>query len=214
MDRKAKWRALAAELGFEFKEGLRAFFESEVGRRELEERAQRGEIPSADLSFLDNPLFAKLADLIFEGAVVGRHRGIEFTLFPASRGRASGSGATSYSTVSMFFERRYELELVIYNETFVSKLGKILFFQQDIQLGDERLDRLVMIKGKDELAVKRLLDAERVREQLTRMFEESAGYTIRDFGIRHQEAAEVLTRDRAVHLMDQMVALADALPPP
>ena len=211
---KEEWAALADELGFEFKPGVRAFLESAAGRRELEERAKRGEIAGADLSFLENPLIRKMIELVFDGAVVGTHRDYEFTLFPASQARTSGTGSTRYSNVTTFFKESYALELSIYNETFLSKVGKILFFQQDIQVGDPELDQLVMIKGQDELAVKRLLDSRRVRDQLITMFSESSGFTIRDFGIKHQEAAKVISRDHALHLMDQMVDLAEALPPP
>jgi hypothetical protein len=203
MGRRERWAALAAELDFEFKVGVRAFLQSAAGRRELEERAKRGEIPSADLTFLENPLIMKMIELIFDGAIVGTHREHEFTLFPASQARTSRSGSTRYSTVTTFFKESYALEV-----------GKILFFLQDIQLGEAQLDKLVMIKGNDELAVKRLLDSRRVRDQLISMYTESSGFTIRDFGIKHQEVAEVISRDRALHLMDQMVDLAEALPPP
>ena len=111
----------------------------------------------------------------------------------------------------MFFKEGYDLGLNVYNESFLSKVGK-LFGQQDIQLGDKELDKLVVIKGRDELAVKQLLDSQRVRQQLLRMYAESKRFVVRDYGIRHEESASNLSSARIHQLVEMMADLADALP--
>jgi len=211
MGSREQWAALAQELGFEHKPGLKGFLASETGKRELEERAKRGEIPSADISILDNPLIASLLEAVFNGALVGKHRSYDVTVFGASEGRETSPGANRSFAVTLSFKEGYDLGLNVYNESFLSRVGK-LFGQQDIQLGDKELDDTVMIKGRDVLAVKQLLDSQRVRQQLLKMYAESKCFVIRDYGIRHEESASNLSSARIRQLVEMMADLADALP--
>jgi hypothetical protein len=213
-DRRASWAALAGELGFDFKPGVRQFLESPAGQRELEERVARHEIPSPDLSILENPLVMLVLDRMFVGGAVGTYQGFDVALYPSSSSSASSNTQTHYSNVVLFFREPYALQLKLYNQTFMSSIGKFLFAQQDVQLGEPALDDLLMVKGRDEMAVRRLLDSRQVRDQLLAMFAESRGYTINDRGVQHREAAAVITRERAVSILDGMAVLASALPPP
>lgn len=214
MSRRELWQHLAVDLGFEFKPGLDGFLQSSSGRIEMQERIARGEFPPNGLELLKTPMLRAVIEKLFEGVIVGTHRGHPIDLFPSSSRTSSSSSTTLLSNVVMPFQPRYALGLRLYNETFLSRLGKVLFFQQDVQLGHEELDRLVMIKANDERAVRALLDSRAVRDTLVQMFKASSGWEIADDAIKYKEVVDVLSRDHAIALMDRMADLAEALPPP
>lgn len=212
MSRREQWEQLSQELGFEFKRGARSFLESPAGRREMEARFADGEIPAANIEILDHPIVRSLIELVFEGAATGEYRGFEFSLYPTSQRPSEGS-TTPYANVTLLFGKVYDLDLSIYHETFFSRVGKVLLGTQDVQLGNPELDKLIMIKGKNELLVKDLLEAPAVQQALLEMYRMSTQFEIRDYGIFHKEVASVITRDRAIALMDKMVDVAEALQP-
>jgi hypothetical protein len=214
MSRREQWEQLSQELGFEFKRGIRGFLESAAGRRELDERIASGEFPKGGLALLDNPIVRTMLELLFDGVGAGTHRGYEFNVFSSTHQTTSSGSSTLYANVTMFFPKSYDLELVIYNETFLSRVGKALFFQQDVQLGNPELDKLIMIKGRQDLVVRDLLESPDVQRELLTMYRMSTGFEVRDYGIKHKEAEGIITRERAVSLMDRMVDVAESLPPP
>lgn len=212
MSRRDQWEQLSHELGFEFKRGARSFLESPAGRREMEARCADGEFPAANIEILDHPIVRSLIELVFEGAATGEYRGFEFSLYPTSQRPSEGS-TTLYANVTLLFRESYDLELSIYHETFFSRVGKALLGTQDVQLGNPELDKLIMIKGNNELLVNDLLEAPSVQQALLEMYRMSTRFEIRDHGILHKEVANVITRDRAIALMDRMADVAQALPP-
>lgn len=218
MSRREAWAELAAGLEFELKPGVEGFLDSPAARREIEAQVASGGMPAQGLELLQSPLVRGLLDRLFDGVVVGRHRGFELNLFPSSERASSSRGSsTPYANVALFFPQSYALGLHVYEETFLSRVGKAIFFQQDVTLGNPQLDRLVMVKAKDgpaAQAVRALLGSEAVQQRLIEMFSSSSGWELRDHGVKHKEVAEAISVERARELMDMAVELATCLPPP
>jgi hypothetical protein len=95
--------------------------------------------------------------------VKGKYRGHELTLDTFRRG--SGRNSTTYTRIILFVNNQSNLYLTLYEESVFSKIGK-LFGAQDIQVGDEEIDRRFMIKGQPEDSVTRLLTPISLRQKL------------------------------------------------
>lgn len=95
--------------------------------------------------------------------VTGVYRGHQLTLDTFTRG--SGKSSTTYTRIVLFVNNQSNLYLALYEESIFSKIGKF-FGAQDIQVGDEEIDRRFIIKGRPEDSVVRLLNSIGLRQKL------------------------------------------------
>ena len=79
--------------------------------------------------------------------VTGAYRGHPLTLDTFTRG--SGKNRTTYTRIVLFVNNAANVYLALYQESVFSKIGKF-FGMQDIQIGDEEIDRRFIIKSKPE----------------------------------------------------------------
>jgi hypothetical protein len=105
------------------------------------------------------------------------------------------------------FDPPLELGLRVYREGFLSRMGKLLGFQ-DVQLGHPELDRLVMVKATDESAVRRLLGTPTAQTALLTLFEGWPKAVVNDVAVR---AAGGEDREDVLALLMALRRVADAL---
>lgn len=95
--------------------------------------------------------------------VTGTYRGRNLVLSTFQRG--SGKHSRTYTRIALTVNNWADIRMELYNEHVFSGIVKRLGMQ-DIQIGDEEIDRRFMIKGQPEEAVMNLLDSGTVRQKL------------------------------------------------
>lgn len=95
--------------------------------------------------------------------VTGAYRGHTLTLDTFTRG--SGKSRTTYTRIVLFVNNAANIYLTLYQESVFSKIGKF-FGMQDIQVGDEEVDRRFIIKGRPENFAASLFTSISLRERL------------------------------------------------
>lgn len=95
--------------------------------------------------------------------VTGTYHGHSLTLDTFTRG--SGKSRTTYTRIVLFVNNQATAYLALYEEGVFSKIGKF-FGMQDIQIGDEELDRRFIIKSRPENFAASLLLAGGLRQKL------------------------------------------------
>ena len=79
---------------------------------------------------------------------------------------STGNGAITYTRMRAMFINKEEFSFKIYKESFFSKIGKF-FGMADIEIGDEIVDKKLIIKSDNESMIKDLLLREDIRQKLT-----------------------------------------------
>jgi hypothetical protein len=95
--------------------------------------------------------------------VSGTYRGHALTLDTFTRG--SGKSRTTYTRIVLFVNNAANIYLALYQEGVFSKIGKF-FGMQDIQIGDEEIDRRFIIKSKPESFAAGLFTSISLRQQV------------------------------------------------
>jgi hypothetical protein len=97
--------------------------------------------------------------------MTGTYRGRSLTLDTFTRGGGADSAPTSYTRIVIFVNNQSHFYLALYEESVFSKIGK-LFGAQDIQIGDEEIDRRFMIKGQPESVIVSLIATSGLHQKL------------------------------------------------
>ncbi len=209
MNARKEWQALAGELDLSFNAGARGMLESKLGARLA---AQQGQDPAKLEAVLDSSLLMMVFDQMLIGVISGQHDDEEFYIYRSST-NSSGNTATYAVHVQLFFPDDVGLGLSIYHERFWSRVGKF-FGAQDIVLGHDELDPLVMIKAENDGQAKLMLSGAEVQGVLLDLFQHSDGFEVDDNGIEHRTPGErILDAERVVDLMGRMAAAAKVLHP-
>ena len=95
--------------------------------------------------------------------VTGAYRSHSLTLDTFTRG--SGKHRHTYTRIVLFVNNQANVYLALYQEGVFSKIGKF-FGMQDIQVGDEEVDRKFIIKSKPENYAASLFTSISLRDQL------------------------------------------------
>jgi len=95
--------------------------------------------------------------------VSGDYRGFDYLLHTFSRG--SGKSRTTYTGITMNFPKYVDCHLHVYQEGFLSKIGKALG-GQDIQIGDREFDQAFMIKSQTPGKINGILTPDLMRNML------------------------------------------------
>lgn len=210
---KDQYQALAEQLGLKYKPGIDAILSSEAMKRQIVYSSgnamslQQLQSVQKATEIFQNPLIKKLLEKLFPGFVTGNYRDHEVFIYPRSEGKRS---AYSMHFV-LAFKTPLKLGLSIYTESFFSRVAKSLFKAQDIQTGNAELDKLVMIKGKDQAEVQVLLSDHFRQKQLTGFFRKFPSSVLDDFGIQHTESSAIVSASRATEMLDALLSVGEGL---
>ena len=125
-------------------------------RRQTRQQAWSELAVRTSLTFEPGALFSPMR-------VTGTYRGRPLALDTYTR--SSGKSSTTYTRIRMSVNNPSALSLAIYDENVLSKLGKVLGMQ-DIQVGDDELDRRFTFKGRPEPVLASLLTSAGLRQKL------------------------------------------------
>lgn len=142
----------------------------------------------------------------FEWELLGKYNDHEVNLHLITRG--SGKSSKVYTIVEVFFEEAFDYEMQIYKEQFYHFIGKKLFGVQDIQVGDEKLDKELLIKGKNEHAIKDLITDRNIKEKILELFALYPEITIEDSRIIYDAMGVKSNPNMIKDLLEKMTELA------
>ncbi len=106
----------------------------------------------------------------------------------------AGNAPITYTRIRSVFKNPTQLKFKLYKEGFFSQIGKLLGMQ-DILVNDEELDNLYIIKGNDEMVIRKLLLDYRLKQLL-----------LSDKPV----ALEINNKDRSLVAKDESVVLFQA----
>ena len=210
MEPKEKWRQLARELGFEFKEGLSALTESPAllsmagPQLKVKNYLQARE-------FLETPLVKTLLSRVFMGVASGTFQGYEFALLRGSKG-SSGRSRHYTVNISLFFPRSLQADLKITGRGLGDALARL--FKPDSYLSfphNPGLNKLVAVKARNRQKTEAILADLDFQDKLAALYRYSHNFTANDHGIRYHEPGQIIAHDRARQIMDLMSAAAAAV---
>jgi hypothetical protein len=95
--------------------------------------------------------------------VTGTYRGHALTLDTFTRG--SGKSRTTYTRLIVFVNNQANVYLALYQESVFSKMGKF-FGMEDVQTGDEEVDRRFIVKSRPESFARSVFTSIGLREKL------------------------------------------------
>jgi len=138
--------------------GLLAFvFGIVYFRRQAQQKAWSDLATQTGLTFEPGGFFGPVP------RVTGAHRGHTLTLDTFTRG--SGKHRHTYTRIVLFVNNAVGIYLALYQESVFSKIGKF-FGMEDLQIGDEEVDRRFIIKSKPESFAASLFTSISLRQQL------------------------------------------------
>lgn len=112
--------------------------------------------------------------------------------------------STTYTRVRVWHKGSLSGDISVYREGLLSKVGKVLGVQ-DIQLGNPTFDQEFVVKGKNVLEVKSLLDVEAQH----RLLELKIPLTIRPDVVYFDQTGYVNDKERLLGVINLMVWLAE-----
>ena len=211
MTRKDEWLQLSAELGFEFKDGVNPFLDSPTLRRFAAEEMNQKDLRQAE-NLLRNPMVQTILAKIFMGTASGRYRDYEYALFHSSSkgGSESHSSYTEYVNIALFFPKDLRCDLTIEKAGRLVGLKRLFFAGKYMKIpNNEGLNHLVTVKATDKNQAKVILGERAIQEQLARLYGYSNGFKVTDHGIRFKEVGGIISKARAVEIMNIMADAAD-----
>jgi hypothetical protein len=144
---------------------------------------------------------------IFSRTVVtGNYRGRPLTLDTFTR--HSGKNSTTYTRIQLGVNNPSALSLAIYDENVLSKVGKALGVQ-DIQTGDDELDRRFIIKGQPEPVIASLFTSISLRQKLLEAH--SVHVEVKGQQVYWQQRGAESNADYLQSLFDLLSDLAEAV---
>jgi hypothetical protein len=138
--------------------------------------------------------------------VTGTYRGHALTLDTFTR--RSGKSSTTYTRIRLAVNNPSALSLAIYDENVLNKLGKALGMQ-DIQTGDDELDRRFTFKGQPEPVIASLLTSIGLRQKLLEA--RSLHVEVKGQELRFEQRGAESNADKVQFLFDLLGDLAEAI---
>jgi hypothetical protein len=216
---KEYWQELAHELGFEWKEGIRAFTDSPNLLSMVGEEMQLWRNVEQKARVLDNPILAKLAAVMLPGVVEGIWRRFSVFLFPFTR--SSRTSVSRYRTqtgyeylyIVLLFKEPYEWDFRIEGGSgCLGGLFKRLLPGAFVRLPDNpALDALISATSGNREDLARLISREAVQAGLLALFEYTRAVRINHYGIRFVSMQRTMEVNEARALLDLMADLSTAM---
>ena len=200
------WRALADELGLEFKEGLRGFLESPTA---LSMFGRDAPPPSV----LDNPMVQALLEKVFLGAATGTYKDYEVHLFRGSKSSSSSNKANYYIGAVLLFARRLGVEFEMRPLTFSWRLGRLFSPGRYVQSGYRSFDGVMGVKSSSPMQTRRLLASKETRDAVLSFAANTHEPVVSEKGVRCKAKGSTISSEEARTLLDQLVEVARALCP-
>jgi hypothetical protein len=139
----------------------------------------------------------------------GRMNGVETKIY--TKKISSGKHSHEYTCIDALIPWNSSSSLLITRETSLSRLGKAIFDMQDIQTGNEDLDRRVVMKGAPEHFVKRILLDSSLQAELLSLFELEGTIFVDQHGVHFQTPQAIVDEQRYRQLLDRLTRTASAL---
>jgi len=168
-------------------------------RRQARQQAWGELAARTGLTFESGGLFSPMR-------VTGTYRGHSLTLDTFTR--STGKNSTTYTRIQMGANNPSALSLAIYDENVLSKVGKALGMQ-DIQTGDDELDRRFTIKGQPEPMIASLFTSIGLRQKLLQA--RSVHVEVRGQQVYWQQRGAESNADHLQFLFDLLGDLAEAV---
>jgi len=168
-------------------------------RRQARQQAWGELAARTGLTFESGGLFSPMR-------VTGTYRGHPLTLDTFTR--STGKNSTTYTRIQMGANNPSALSLAIYDENVLSKVGKALGMQ-DIQTGDDELDRRFTIKGQPEPMIASLFTSIGLRQKLLQA--RSVHVEVRGQQVYWQQRGAESNADHLQFLFDLLGDLAEAV---
>jgi hypothetical protein len=215
---KENLRDLAGALGFEYREGLQAFFDlppllSMVGKeiqlfKNFEKRSD----------FLQNFPLGKLAHRLAPGAVVGVHTGYNAAIFPMPRTRHTKvtdyrSQMGSHAFVVLLFKEPLSLHLLIQSaDTKTQRLLSRMVEKFTMPVPDNpELNALLAASAGNRKRLAEMLADPQVQDNLLELFRFAGPLRVTEEGIRLMRFGDISDAGFVQALLDRMAHAARAI---
>jgi hypothetical protein len=169
-----------------------AYYRLQARRRAWADLASR-----TGLAFEPGSLFAP-------PRVTGTYRQHQLTLDTFTRG--SGKNQTIYTRIVIFADNRANVHLALYEEGFFSKVGKF-FGREDVQTGDEEVDRRFIIKCEPEIFASRLFTSINLRAKLLEI--QPINIEVDGHELHYERRGVEMEGDKLLYLFDMLIDLAE-----
>ncbi len=209
MDIRGQWMELAEQLGFTFQEGIAPFLQMPQLQRIMAHDMKIGDVGKVE-QFVANPLVRSMIEKIVIGAATGQHGGFDFALFRSSTTSqlSDNHRPIYYANVVLFFRKPCDIGIDIAAAGLLTKLGKKMVPSRYVRIPHAEIDATVRVRARDRQQAAALLSTEQVQSGLAMLYEHSRDYSINDHGIRYQEVAQIISRERASAAMEVMAGFA------
>ncbi len=209
MDMKEQWNRLAIELGFELKQEIRPLVELPSLHKMAARAVKKGDIQRAE-KFLTHPMMVALLSKTFTGSATGKYRGFEFAIFPSTVSSGSSAKSTYFVNVVLLFMREYPFGLEIFSNSLFSQIGKAIMPGSYVKIPDNGIfNKVITVKAKNKGSVLTLLSDKMLQDKLIMLYEFSKSFNISDHAIRYDERGAVITKDKALKIMNLMADAAE-----
>jgi|GEM_PF-836071 len=152
--------------------------------------------------------FQKIPGSAYSGQLNGELDGVKVQAHTLTEG--SGKNKREYTLVTARINGRVPLDMKISREGFLQKAGK-LFGKDDIQVGDEELDRQFLITGSNASTIRSLLTAPAVKGALLTTQKHSNSLSIELGEVRLKEPDVGKNHEKLTRYIRMSVTLAAAL---
>lgn len=204
--RKDKLRKMAEQLELHFSE------------RPLDEHAESQLASMKDRAWV--PLFQKLISIFRPWEIKGRFRGMQAQIYTRYReeyrGRRRGFGSRvkeAFMRTEICFSTNLDLGLQIFSENPFVRGGYDAHDDRrnEIQSGNQELDRKVTINGISEVRIVRLLARSDLLEALIHLFEEYSNAVVDDESVRLEERRFLLDADACRTRLEDLFQVASCI---
>lgn len=149
----------------------------------------------------------KKGSLLINPVLSGEYKGRRLFIDTFSRTREDVDGhheTTYYMRVQLWHKGSVKGEVSVYREGFLSGLGKMLG-AQDIQIGNPEFDKEFMVRGEDELQVKKLLDVDLQKKLL----ESKTPLKVMPDRVYFESGVHIADKEKILKILDLMSYVAD-----
>lgn len=149
------------------------------------------------------PFLGDLFESLMEGAK-GAYAGHQVLLCKTSHSKNQDG-----VLVAVMYSQPLPCQFFLYPERFSSRLGKLLFRQQDVQLGEPELDPLIMVKTPTPEQARQFLTRRDRVAALLRLYQDGQEFLTNQLGLRIVLGMRAQV-DEVMSLLERMLAVADA----
>jgi hypothetical protein len=204
------WQRLASELGMTFKPGVEAFTGNadSLGYIILGRHLGAKDIHSF-IKLLETPFWKKMISQMFIGIISGKYQDYDFYIYRSTQ-KSGSNHSVELMNIFLPFKKRYDYDMKIKRADFFTNFGKKLFKKFFVNVPHNPiLEKLISVSGKKKEQIKVFLSDTRLQSALIELFQGRDNFFIEDYGIKWNETAKFIDKDKALSIMDRMVKAAN-----